>query len=600
MNRTDARLSLIVLSPLSGSGERGSGGQRLHRVEPNSLEGLLGQVSPCVALDNSTGAVTLSLPRFRSFRPEEMARQLPRASTLLALRGKMLEKTAVTRAEIQTLLGAVEGSPEWMDAARRALEPPGPTGLAPETASPRPAPPQAVPATGGGLDSVLEMVDVPGSAARATTAPPTGRMLDRLIQDLLQCAPTRGPSTAARRQACTILDRALADEVRSVLRDPRFRDLESSWLGLRLLVRRMDFRSGIRLFVGVARKREFPRFLKEVVLPCVEAERSEGRVPCAVCDASFGGSAEDLGALAEIAGLAEEGRVPVVAGASATLLGVETLDDAERLPDLTETLGGSAGLQALRAVESSRWLALIANRFLLRAPYGAESDPVRGFEFEENPPEADRSYTWGAGSWIAGVLIAGSFARTGWGTECSGAAEEGTVTDLPVRPLRLRTGEIIQAPAETVLSERRLLELSRGGLAALGCRRNSDQVFVATAPALHRPEAGTGGGSATAEARRSSLPYCLMVAQITGALSTLLARGGAGRMDEDSMAAIARALEVRTAERSGPTLRVTLEPPGATDRAVLRITPCGGPLRGLPDLALEIAPSGGIPTLVSR
>jgi type VI secretion system ImpC/EvpB family protein len=600
MNRTDARLSLIVLSPLAGPGERGAGDQRLHRVEPDSLEGLLGQISPRVVLDHPTGAVTLSLPRFRSFRPEEITRQLPGTSTLLVLRGKLVEKTDIDRAKIQALLGAVEGTPEWKDAVGRALEPPAPTGAAPEFRSTTPGPSQEDLPYGRDLANVLSMVDVAGSATQGEAAPPAGRMLDRLIRDLLQCAPTGGPSTAARREACTILDRAIADDVRSVLRHPRFRELESSWLGLRLLVRRMDFRSGIRLFVGSVEKRELPRFLEEVVVPCVEAERSDDRVPCVICDASFGGSAEDLGALTDMAGLAEDGRVPIVAGAGATLLGVETLDDAERLPDLAEALAGSPGLQVLRAGESSRWLTLITNRFLLRAPYGAESDPVRGFEFEENPPEADRSYTWGNGSWIAGVLIAGSFARTGWGTECSGAGEEGSVTDLPVRPLRLRTGEIIQAPAETVLSERRLLELSRGGLAALGCRRNSDQIFVATAPALHRPEGGTGGRSASAEARRSSLPYCLMVAQITAALLTLLDRGGADRVSGDFMEAIASTLEARTGERSGPTVRVAVEPSRATDRAVLRITPCGGALRGLPDLALEIVRSSDIPAVVWR
>jgi type VI secretion system protein ImpC len=54
-----------------------------------------------------------------------------------------------------------------------------------------------------------------------------------------------------------------------------------------------------------------------------------------------------------------------------------------------------AAWKSLRESEDSRYIGLAMPRFLARLPYGAKTDPVEEFDFEEDTGGPDHaSYTW--------------------------------------------------------------------------------------------------------------------------------------------------------------------------------------------------------------
>ncbi|WP_302789599.1 type VI secretion system contractile sheath domain-containing protein, partial [Escherichia coli] len=71
-------------------------------------------------------------------------------------------------------------------------------------------------------------------------------------------------------------------------------------------------------------------------------------------------------------------------------------------------------------------------RFLARLPYGAKTDPVEAFAFEENTDGADSSkYTWANAAYAMAVNINRSFKHYGWCSRIRGVESGGEVENLP-------------------------------------------------------------------------------------------------------------------------------------------------------------------------
>ena len=71
--------------------------------------------------------------------------------------------------------------------------------------------------------------------------------------------------------------------------------------------------------------------------------------------------------------------------------------------------------EALRKLPEASYLGLALPRFLLRLPYGADTDPTERFAFEEMDarPEHDH-YLWGNPALACAYLLAQAFSQDGW------------------------------------------------------------------------------------------------------------------------------------------------------------------------------------------
>src|SRR3546814_8974187 len=108
---------------------------------------------------------------------------------------------------------------------------------------------------------------------------------------------------------------------------------------------------------------------------------------------------------------------PFIAGVSPSLMLMDSWQELSNPRHLIKIFSTPehASWRSLRESEDSRYIGLAMPRFLARLPYGAKTDPVEAFAFEENTDGADSSkYTWANAASAMAVNINRSFKHIGW------------------------------------------------------------------------------------------------------------------------------------------------------------------------------------------
>jgi type VI secretion system protein ImpC len=168
-----------------------------------------------------------------------------------------------------------------------------------------------------------------------------------------------------------------------------------------------------------------------------------------------------------------------------------------------------AAWRSLRESEDSRYIGLAMPRFLARAPYGAKSNPVEEFDFEEDTAGADSSkYAWANAAYAMATNINRSFKMYGWCSRIRGIESGGAVENLPVHAFPTDDGGVdMKCPTEIAISDRREAELAKNGFMPLVHKKNSDFAAFIGAQSLHKP-AEYEDPDATANANLAArLPY---------------------------------------------------------------------------------------------
>jgi type VI secretion system protein ImpC len=163
----------------------------------------------------------------------------------------------------------------------------------------------------------------------------------------------------------------------------------------------------------------------------------------------------------------------------------------------------------LRDSEDARYLGLTMPRFLSRLPYGAKTEPVEEFDFEEDTEGADHSkYCWSNAAYAMGANITRAFKLYGWCSRIRGAESGGMVEGLPCHTFPTDDGGVdMKCPTEIAITDRREAELAKNGLAPLSHWKNTDYAVFVGAQSLHNP-AEFDDPDATANANLGArLPY---------------------------------------------------------------------------------------------
>jgi type VI secretion system protein ImpC len=148
-------------------------------------------------------------------------------------------------------------------------------------------------------------------------------------------------------------------------------------------------------------------------------------------------------------------------------------------------------------------------RFLSRIPYGAKTNPVEAFNFEEDTGGADHGkYTWANAAYAMATNINRAFKEYGWCTRIRGIESGGAVTNLPTHTFPTDDGGVdMKCPTEIAIEDRREAELAKNGFMPLVHRKNSDFAAFIGAQSLHKP-AEYDDPDATANANLAArLPY---------------------------------------------------------------------------------------------
>ncbi len=117
-----------------------------------------------------------------------------------------------------------------------------------------------------------------------------------------------------------------------------------------------------------------------------------------VGDYYFDHAPRDVELLGQMAQIAAAAHAPFIAGGSSYADGRWTPGRSSRIRAISAKIFAApdyAAWRSLRESDDAKYIGLAMPRFLARLPYGAKSNPVEEFEFEEETGGGDPSrYTW--------------------------------------------------------------------------------------------------------------------------------------------------------------------------------------------------------------
>src|SRR5262252_7161947 len=195
------------------------------------------------------------------------------------------------------------------------------------------------------------------------------------------------------------LDKKLTEQINLILHHPDFQKLESAWRGLHYLVNNTETDEMLKIRVLNISKRELASNLKKfkgtawdqspIFKKVYEEEYGQfGGAPygCLVGDYHFDHTPPDVELLSGMAQIAAAAHAPFIVGAEPGVMQMESWQELANPRDLTKIFQTPeyAAWRSLRESEDARYIGLTMPRFLARSPYGAKSNPVDEFEFEED------------------------------------------------------------------------------------------------------------------------------------------------------------------------------------------------------------------------
>jgi type VI secretion system protein ImpC len=320
------------------------------------------------------------------------------------------------------------------------------------------------------------------------------------------------------------IDKKLSDQVNLILHNERFQQLESAWRGLHYLVNNTETDEMLKIRVLNVSKKDLGKTLKKyagtawdqspLFKKLYEEEYGQlGGEPygCLVGDYYFDHTPPDVQMLGQMAQVAAAAHAPFIAGAGPTLMGMDSWQELANPRDLGKIFGAPdyAAWRSLRESDDARYIGLAMPRFLARLPYGAKTNPVEEFEFEEETTGGDHTrYAWANSAYAMAVNINRAFKLYGWCTSIRGVESGGAVEGLPVHTFPSDDGGVdMKCPTEIAISDRREAELANCGLMPLIHRKNTDTAAFIGAQSLQKPQEYMDP-DATANARLSArLPY---------------------------------------------------------------------------------------------
>jgi type VI secretion system protein ImpC len=320
------------------------------------------------------------------------------------------------------------------------------------------------------------------------------------------------------------IDKKLSEQVNAILHHADFQQIESAWRGLSYLVNNTETDEMLKIKVFNVSKSELGKTLKRFkgtawdqspIFKKVYTEEYDqfGGHPfgALVGDFYFDHSAPDVEILGEMAKIAAASHAPFLSAGSPTTMQMSSWQELANPRDLTKIFGTPeyAAWRSLRESEDARYLGLTMPRFLSRLPYGAKTNPVEAFNFEEETGGGDHSkYTWANSAYAMAVNINRSYKMYGWGTSIRGVEAGGAVEGLPAHSFPTDDGGIdMKCPTEIAISDRREAELGKNGFMPLVHRKNSDFAAFIGAQSLQKP-AEYDDDDATANANLAArLPY---------------------------------------------------------------------------------------------
>src|SRR5688572_28562425 len=335
------------------------------------------------------------------------------------------------------------------------------------------------------------------------------------------------------------IDQKLTEQINLILHSERFQQVESAWRGLSYLVNNTETDEQLKIRVMNISKSELGKTLKKykgaawdqspMFKKLYEQEYGQlGGEPygCLVGDYSFDHTPGDVELLGQIAQIAAASHAPFIAGAGPALMGMDSWQELANPRDLAKIFSAPdyAAWRSLRESDDAKYVGLAMPRFLARLPYGAKTNPVEEFNFEEETEAgAHNRYSGANAAYAMSVNITRAFKLYGWCTTIRGVEYGDAVPNLPVHAFPTDDGSIdAKCPTEIAISDRREAELAKNGLMPLVHRKNSDFAAFIGAQSLYKPSEYQDADATANENLGARLPYMFAVCRFAHFLKCMV------------------------------------------------------------------------------
>ena len=318
-------------------------------------------------------------------------------------------------------------------------------------------------------------------AAQPSKAVPPASTVENLIKRLIEPSVVPGQSPQ-QTETAQLVESELSRRLGGLLHDPDFQALEAAWRAIDFLVRGIGDQTKCYL-IDITKDELAALATAGDLAKTAIFKRLQEIGPAVVLGIhTFG--LRDLALLKTLGSLAEAYQTAFVAAASPEMVGCRSFGSE---PDPDDWLPGEDpdGFTALRHLPEAGHLGLLMPRFLLRQPYGAGSDPIEAFPFEEMLSAPDHeSYLWGNPAVLCGYLLADAFAAE---SQPIDAGSGGVISGLPVHTY-VRDDETHAKPcAEAWLSEKAAGIILDHGIMPVASIRGRDAVELKALRAFSLP-----------------------------------------------------------------------------------------------------------------
>jgi type VI secretion system protein ImpC len=320
------------------------------------------------------------------------------------------------------------------------------------------------------------------------------------------------------------LDKKLSEQVNLIMHHEEFAKLESAWRGLDYLVSntatgesmkirvlnisKVDIGKTIKRFKGSAWDQS-PLFKK-----LYEDEYgTAGGEPfgAIIGDYYFNQSPPDIEILRGMAQIAAAAHAPFISSIDPSIMNLGSWQELANPRDIAKifTTPEYAGWRSFRESDDSRYVALTMPRVLSRVPYGANSNPVEEFDFEEDTGGGDNNkYSWMNAAYAMGANVNRSFTNYGWCANIRGVESGGAVEGLPTHSFPSDDGGMVQkCPTEIAITDRREAELSKSGFLPLIHWKNTDYAVFLGGQTVNEPQEYDSPEATANASLAARLPY---------------------------------------------------------------------------------------------
>ncbi len=302
-----------------------------------------------------------------------------------------------------------------------------------------------------------------------------------------------------------IVDEVVSDLMRKILHHPQFQALESAWRGLYFLVRRVETDSNLKIYLTDITKSELSDNIKssddltatsffELIESGISGNLADNE-PWTIIGGnySFSLNLDDVACLLRMAKTVGNANAPFISSINLETVKpfifkkIEASDRQERFENSAEFKLWTT----LRATPEADYLGLISPRFLMRLPYGEQTDPTESFAFEEvlNFEESE-NYLWANPAFACILMLAQTFSQHDWDISANFNPE---INNLPMHFYQ-EANETKNIPCtEITFSERNCEMILNEGIMPRVSFRSSDIIRRVRLLSIANPISELGG-----------------------------------------------------------------------------------------------------------